>query len=91
MSYTNPKTMDNVSDDSRKKIVRSKKRSMSVPLKSKKYLSTKSGKNNHQHTYKSGNMYSSSNENHKHKISSNGRTLLAGKTGHKHTLVKIIT
>ena len=90
MSYTNSKTMDNDCDDSHKKIVRSK-RSRSVPLKARKYLSTKNGKNNHQHTYKSGQMYSSSNENHKHRIGKNGRTLLVGKTGHSHTLVKQLT
>ncbi len=104
MSFTNPKTMDNVSDDGRRKIVRSNKkcpmgkkvcdcpkRSRSVPIKIKKYLSTKNaskGKELHQHTYKEGNKFSSSNIGHRHPISSNGRILLAVKTGHRHTLVK---
>ncbi len=103
MSYTNPKTMDNVSDDGRRKIVRKKcpvgkkvcdcPRSRSVPLKVRKYKSTKNaskGKPLHQHTYKEGSKFSSSNVGHRHPISSNGRILLAAKTGHRHTLVKLL-
>ncbi len=44
------------------------------------------GSKPHSHLYSKGDSYTSIVNNHKHKISKNNKTALAGKTGHSHKL-----
>ena len=92
MSYTNPKTMDRVSSDTSRKIVRKTKCPAKCPKGNKVckciLKSTRNGNGEpHTHTYKVGNKYSSFDEGHRHKISANGKTLLM-KNKHTHRLLK---